>query len=52
MRIVLFIVLALTAASPAFASACKRNGVNVPLDDPNAPNKRNCAVLDNVPYCN
>ena len=33
MRIVLFIVLALTAASPAFASACKRNGVNVTCDD-------------------
>ena len=27
-------------------------GGSVPLDDPNAPNKRNCAVLDNVPYCN
>lgn len=22
-----------------------------PLDDPNAPHKRNCAVLDGVPYC-
>ncbi len=26
------------------------NGV-VPLDDPNAPNKRQCAVLDGVSYC-
>lgn len=24
---------------------------SVPLDDPNAPNKRNCAILDGVPYC-
>ncbi|WP_025032725.1 hypothetical protein [Bradyrhizobium sp. DOA9] len=23
----------------------------VPLDDPNAPNKRQCAVLDGVSYC-
>ena len=23
----------------------------VPLDDPNAPNKRECAVLDGVSYC-
>jgi hypothetical protein len=23
----------------------------VPLDDPNAPNKRNCAILDGVSYC-
>ena len=23
----------------------------VPLDDPNAPNKRSCAVLDGVSYC-
>lgn len=23
----------------------------VPLDNPNAPNKLNCAVLDGVPYC-
>jgi hypothetical protein len=27
------------------------NGM-VPLDDPNAPNKRRCAVLDGVSYCN
>ncbi|MGD9921635.1 MAG: hypothetical protein AB7V13_09340 [Pseudorhodoplanes sp.] len=24
---------------------------SVPLDDPNAPHKRDCAVLDGVPYC-
>lgn len=24
---------------------------SVPLDDPNAPNKRNCAILDGVSYC-
>jgi hypothetical protein len=24
----------------------------VPLDDPNAPNKTRCAVLDGVSYCN
>jgi hypothetical protein len=24
---------------------------SVPLDDPNAPNKKQCAVLDGVPYC-
>jgi hypothetical protein len=24
---------------------------SVPLDDPNAPNKRQCAVLDGVSYC-
>lgn len=24
---------------------------SVPLDDPNAANKRNCAILDGVPYC-
>ena len=23
----------------------------VPLDDPNAPNKTRCAILDGVPYC-
>jgi hypothetical protein len=23
----------------------------VPLDDPNAPNKTRCAVLDGVSYC-
>jgi len=23
----------------------------VPLDDPNAPNKRQCAILEGVPYC-
>jgi len=23
----------------------------VPLDDPNAPNKRRCAILDGVSYC-
>ena len=23
----------------------------VPLDDPNAPNKRQCAILDGVSYC-
>jgi hypothetical protein len=28
----------------------KGNGV-VPLDDPNAPNKTRCAVLDGVSYC-
>lgn len=29
------------------------NGGNgmVPMDDPNAPNKRQCAVLDGVSYC-
>jgi hypothetical protein len=26
------------------------NGV-VPMDDPNAPNKRQCAILDGVSYC-
>ncbi|GLR85850.1 hypothetical protein [Bradyrhizobium iriomotense] len=26
------------------------NGM-VPMDDPNAPNKRRCAVLDGVSYC-
>lgn len=26
------------------------NGM-VPLDDPNAPNKRRCAILDGVSYC-
>ena len=24
---------------------------SVPLDDPNAPNKKNCAILDGVSYC-
>lgn len=24
---------------------------SVPLDDPNAPNRRSCAILDGVPYC-
>jgi hypothetical protein len=24
---------------------------SVPLDDPSAPNKRNCAILDGVSYC-
>lgn len=24
---------------------------SVPLDDPNAPHKRNCAILDGVSYC-
>lgn len=24
---------------------------NVPLDDPNSPNKQNCALLDGVSYC-
>ncbi len=24
---------------------------SVPLDDPNAPNKRTCAILDGVSYC-
>ena len=24
---------------------------SVPLDDPNAPNRRNCALLDGVSYC-
>lgn len=24
----------------------------VPLDDPNAPNKRQCAILDGISYCN
>jgi len=24
---------------------------SVPLDDPNAPNKRSCAILDGVSYC-
>ena len=24
---------------------------SVPLDNPNAPNKRTCAILDGVPYC-
>ncbi len=24
---------------------------SVPLDDPNAPHKRDCAVLDSVSYC-
>jgi hypothetical protein len=24
---------------------------SVPLDDPGAPNKRNCAILDGVSYC-
>jgi hypothetical protein len=28
----------------------KGSGV-VPLDDPNAPNKTRCAILDGVPYC-
>jgi hypothetical protein len=28
----------------------KGNGV-VPLDDPNAPNKTRCAILDGVSYC-
>lgn len=28
----------------------KGKGV-VPLDDPNAPNKRQCAILDGVSYC-
>lgn len=26
------------------------NGI-VPMDDPNAPNKRRCAILDGVSYC-
>jgi len=26
-------------------------GGSVPLDDPNAPNKRSCAILDGVSYC-
>jgi hypothetical protein len=25
---------------------------SVPLDDPNAPNKTRCAILDGVSYCN
>ena len=29
----------------------KGKGV-VPLDDPNAPNKTRCAMLDGVSYCN
>lgn len=24
---------------------------SVPLDNPNAPNKRNCAILDGIPFC-
>jgi hypothetical protein len=28
----------------------KGNGI-VPLDDPNAPNKTRCAILDGVSYC-
>jgi hypothetical protein len=24
---------------------------SVPLDNPNAPNKLQCAVVDNIPYC-
>lgn len=24
---------------------------SVPLDDPNAPHKRACAILDGIPYC-
>jgi hypothetical protein len=24
---------------------------SVPLDDPNSPNKRNCALLDGISYC-
>lgn len=27
------------------------NGAMVPLDNPNAPNKQKCAVLDGVSYC-
>ena len=27
------------------------NGNAVPLDDPNAPNKTRCAILDGVSYC-
>jgi hypothetical protein len=27
------------------------NGNSVPLDDPNAPNKTRCAILDGVSYC-
>jgi hypothetical protein len=27
------------------------NGGSVPLDDPNAPNKTRCAILDGVSYC-
>lgn len=27
------------------------NGGSVPLDNPNAPNKQKCAVLDGVSYC-
>jgi hypothetical protein len=23
----------------------------VPLDNPNSPNKRNCAILDGIPFC-
>jgi hypothetical protein len=23
----------------------------VPLDDPNTPNRRNCAILNDIPYC-
>ncbi|MDT3685148.1 MAG: hypothetical protein RO009_08905 [Pseudorhodoplanes sp.] len=33
------------------AQSCKRSGNAVTFDDPNAPNKRNCAILDGVPYC-
>ena len=27
------------------------NGTSEPMEDPNAPNKRDCAVLDGVSYC-
>lgn len=108
MRAFLILLLALAAASPAFAQACKRTGNavtcddgrtglftgdaiiwpdgtkssaasqhpsviighkpsvsvgpgvfvgtgkgkgSVPLDDPNAPHKRSCAILDGISYC-
>jgi len=28
-----------------------KGGGSVPLDDPNAPNKTRCAILDGVSYC-
>ena len=39
------------ASAPACSSARPSGSGSVPLDDPNAPHKRDCAVLDGVSYC-
>jgi hypothetical protein len=41
---------ALTIGPGVFIGNPSGGGV-VPLDDPNAPNKRVCAILNDIPYC-